>query len=119
MKVGTRFVVVAVVGVGIGVVACNGGNAPDGRGPELGVGLEEGTEAAAFIGTRGESSSPPEIHSRAANCGLETTCGGCTPNPGCGWCKSLGRCLAGKPSGANEGRCKGADWQFAPNRCGS
>lgn len=39
-----------------------------------------------------------------------TTCGTCTDAAGCGWCRDVGRCMAGTTAGPTTGACTGWAW---------
>ncbi len=49
-------------------------------------------------------------------CSRFTSCGGCTPYEGCGWCGATNRCQLGTPTGPNAGSC-GSNWAWTTTQC--
>lgn len=49
-----------------------------------------------------------------------TTCGACTADRNCGWCKATNTCLEGRLTGPTNGSCGTQDdWEYGQNACTS
>jgi MYXO-CTERM domain-containing protein len=62
-----------------------------------------------------DAGTPPPPTDR---CAALTSCGGCTPYDGCGWCGASGRCMSGTASGPTGATCSGG-WVWLPSDCSS
>ena len=47
----------------------------------------------------------------------QISCQNCTYYEGCGWSESLGKCLSGSATGAQDGSSSGTDWKWYPRDC--
>lgn len=65
-------------------------------------------DTGADTGVRVDSGPPPSC--------IATSCGGCTPQAGCGWCGLFGVCVPGSASGPTTGTCP-MGWSWLPAEC--
>ena len=77
------------------------GSSVDDRGVSL-------PDTGGDTGVRVDSGPPPSC--------VASSCGGCTPQAGCGWCGLFGVCVPGTATGPTTGTCP-MGWAWLPSEC--